>query len=81
MTKAGHDEARVTAEGEGCKPNRRVSPGEARWECAPSSGFSSGVPVETSALLDSGGMREGAGKVALLASPLSWSTNRTEFLS
>jgi hypothetical protein len=27
------------------------------------------------------GMREGARKVALLASPLSWSTNRTEFLS
>ena len=26
-----------------------------------------------------GGTREGAGKVALLASPLSWSTNRTEF--
>ena len=72
---------RVTRRANAAKPNRRVNRGEARWKCAASGGFSSGVPVETSALHDSGGMREDAGKVALLASPMSWSTNRTEFLS
>jgi len=59
--------------------NRRVNPSRARWKWRRAADSLVAFQSILSHLHDCGGMREGAGKVGLLASPLSRSTNRTEF--